>query len=159
MKANNMVLMVVVALFSTATLMAQPADGSKGRGHGGDCIEQREQCGGIPNITDEQKTQLDGFRLSHMKQMQPLKNKMQELKARQHSLETAEKADLKAINANIDEMTKLQNQMMKAKAEHRQQVRSVLNDEQRLWFDNQKHGGKGGFGPDGQKGQRHGQRD
>ena len=56
---------------------------------------------------------------------------------------------MKAINANIDEITKLQNQMMKKAAEHRQQVRNLLTDEQKLWFDSHVGGGKGKMGAAG----------
>jgi Spy/CpxP family protein refolding chaperone len=68
---------------------------------------------------------------------------MEELRAKEHTLATSEKPDMKAINANIDEMTKVQNQLMKAMASHRQDIRSLLTEEQKIRFDSRPMG-KGG---------------
>jgi Spy/CpxP family protein refolding chaperone len=57
------------------------------------------------------------------------------LKARQKTLTTADNTDMKAINANIDEITKIQNQLMKKSVAMKQQFRSLLNDEQKVWYD------------------------
>jgi Spy/CpxP family protein refolding chaperone len=89
-----------------------------------------------PGLTDEQKTKMKEMRVAHYKEISPLKNKMGELKARKHSLETAEKADLAAINAVIDEIGKLQIQIEKSNAANRLQIRGLLTDEQRMVFDN-----------------------
>jgi Spy/CpxP family protein refolding chaperone len=90
---------------------------------------------GIPQLTEDQRKQIKDLRLSFMKEIQPLRNQLGELRAKQKSLTTAAKPDMKAIDANIDEVSKVQNQMMKKTAEVHQQVRAVLNDEQKLWFD------------------------
>lgn len=90
---------------------------------------------GIPNLTEDQRSQIRELRLNFLKEIQPLRNQLGELKARQKTLTTAIKPDMKAIDTNIDEVTKVQNQLMKKNAEVHQQVRAVLNDEQRLWFD------------------------
>lgn len=111
-------------------------------------VQQEKSATAIPNLSDEQKSKIEALLIPHQKQMQALHNKMGELKARHLTLETAEKADMKAINANIDEITKVQNQLMKAKAEHQQQIRNLLTDEQKLWFDQKgnRHKGKKGDG-------------
>ena len=44
-------------------------------------------------------------------------------------------SDLKELNAVIDQMTDIQNKKMKASAKHRQDVRSLLTDEQKVFFD------------------------
>ena len=93
----------------------------------------------IPNLNDEQKTKIKDLRLAHYKEVQPLHNQMGELKAKQKTLSTAEKSDLKLINANIDEITKVQNLLMKSGAQLSQQIRALLNDEQRIAFDKKKN--------------------
>jgi len=93
---------------------------------------------GIPGLTDDQKSKLKELKLSHYKEVQPLKNELIELKAKEHTLATAEKVDLKAIDANIDEITKLQNQLKKAHAANTQKIRALLTDEQRMYFDTRK---------------------
>jgi Spy/CpxP family protein refolding chaperone len=95
----------------------------------------------IPNLTEEQKAKIKEFRLAHFKEAKTFRNELGELKAKQRTLTTADKADLKAINANIDEITKVLGQLMKSKAQLNQQIRSLLTDEQRIFFDI--HGMKG----------------
>jgi Spy/CpxP family protein refolding chaperone len=98
----------------------------------------------IPILTDEQKAKMKELRLALHKETLPLKNQLNELKAKQQTLATADKADMKAINANIDEITKVQNQLMKAKSANLQQIRALLTDEQKMIFDtHKKMGGKG----------------
>jgi Spy/CpxP family protein refolding chaperone len=96
----------------------------------------------IPNITDDQKAKIKELRLAHFKEVQPLKNQIGELKAKQKTLSTAEKPDMKLINANIDDITKVQNQLMKSGAQLNQQIRALLTDEQRIAFDMKKGGKK-----------------
>jgi Spy/CpxP family protein refolding chaperone len=93
------------------------------------------QNGMMQNLTDDQKTKMKELKISLYKTVQPLHNQMEELKAKQHTLTTSEKPDLKAINSNIDEITKVQNQLMKAMAAHHQEIRSLLTEEQRIQFD------------------------
>ena len=91
---------------------------------------------GIPGLTDDQKTQIGKLRIAHQKEMQGLRNQLAENKAHYRTLMTAEKADINAINKNIDEFTGLKATMMKKQAAHIQDIRKLLNDEQRLAFDN-----------------------
>jgi Spy/CpxP family protein refolding chaperone len=103
---------------------------------------ERNDCN-IPDLTEEQKTKIEALRVAHLKEMQTLRNQMGELKAKARTLATADKYDEKAVNANIDEMTKLQNLMMKKKSAHRNSVRNLLTDRQKLVFDSR---GRKGFG-------------
>jgi len=93
----------------------------------------------IPNLTEEQKTKIKSLRLATMKEIQPLRNQLGELRAKGKTLTTCEKSDMKAINANIDDITKLQNQIMKIREANHQQIRVLLTDEQRIFFDMKKH--------------------
>jgi Spy/CpxP family protein refolding chaperone len=90
-------------------------------------------------LTDEQKARIKDLKLAHTKETMKLKGKMGELHAHLQTLSTADVADMKAINATIDEITQTQNQMMKSREGFKQQVRSLLTEEQRIEFD-QKEG-------------------
>jgi Spy/CpxP family protein refolding chaperone len=103
---------------------------------------ERNDCK-LPDLTDEQKTKIEALRVSHLKEMQTLRNQMGELKAKARTMATADKYDEKAVNANIDEMSKLQNLMMKKKSAHRNAVRSLLTDSQKVIFDAQSGKGYG----------------
>lgn len=97
-------------------------------------------------FTAEQKEQMKELRLEVAKQVKPLKNELNELNAKQKTLTTAEKADLKAINSNIDKMSATKTEMAKIMAAHHQKVRAMLSEEQLLKFDAMKSrkGGKHG---------------
>ena len=86
-------------------------------------------------FTEEQKEQVKALRLEMAKQVKPLHNQLGELKAKQHTLTTADKADLNAINKNIDKMSELQAEIQKLRAKQHQKIRSLLTDEQLIKFD------------------------
>jgi Spy/CpxP family protein refolding chaperone len=118
-------------LLSTNSLFAQhPMEHKTGNGEG-----SNKEMHGIPNLTEEQKTKIKDIHLALSKEIQPLRNRLGELKAKQRTLTTSDKPDMGAINTNIDEITKTTNQLMKSRAAHHQQVRALLTDEQKVWFD------------------------
>jgi Spy/CpxP family protein refolding chaperone len=90
---------------------------------------------GISNLSEEQKTKISAMRTNHMKEMQQLKNLAGENRAHYRTLMSADKADMAAINKNIEEFGKLRIEMMKKNAAHQQDVRALLTGEQRLAFD------------------------
>jgi len=90
---------------------------------------------GISNLSEEQKTKIDGIRLSEQKQLLQFRNQLGEKRAKLKSLEAVEKADMKGINKVIDEIAELQGDIMKVRAEGKQKIRALLNEEQRIEFD------------------------
>jgi Spy/CpxP family protein refolding chaperone len=90
-------------------------------------------------LTEEQKEALGKLRLETEKEMKPFKNELRELKAHQQTLTTAENADLKAINKNIDKMAELKAEMAKIMAKQHQAFRSQLTEEQLIKFDNRRN--------------------
>ena len=127
MKTKNLVSATLIALmlFGTCTLYAQ---------HDGPSFHK--DCG--LKLTEEQKAKIKDIHTASYKEIKALQNQMGELKAKQRTLTTADKADMNAINANIDEITKVQNKMMKIRAANHQQVRNLLTDEQKMIFDSEK---------------------
>jgi Spy/CpxP family protein refolding chaperone len=134
-----------------ASSWAQPMKHEKGK-MGPGCEGMQQGCGegpnhgqmmnckaDIPDLTDEQKAQLDKMQVEHMKIMQPMHNKMNEKQAVLHTLETADQADMPKINSLIEEMGKLRIEMMKERVKHHQDVRKILNEKQRLYFDKSMH--------------------
>lgn len=92
---------------------------------------------GIPSLTDDQMNQIKNLRTPFMKDMMGLKNKLAENQTHFRTLMTAEKADMDAINSNIDKGMAIKGELMKKEAAHRQDIRKLLNEEQRLAFDSQ----------------------
>src|ERR1035437_6857741 len=111
---------IVMMLAGSGSMLAQTA--SKGEMKRTEIHKEMEH-NGIPNLTDEQKAKIKDLHVAHYKETKPLRNQLGELKAKQKTLATADNPDMKAINANIDEITKVMNQLMKSKAAFRQQVR------------------------------------
>ena len=86
-------------------------------------------------LTDEQKEAVKKIKLETAKEVKPFKNELRELRAHQQTLATAEKADMKAIYKNIDKMSGVKAEISKIMAKQRQEVRSLLTNEQRLKMD------------------------
>jgi Spy/CpxP family protein refolding chaperone len=99
---------------------------------------QQNQFQRIPDITDSQKDQLKTLRTKMMKESLPIKNKLMEQKAHLNTLSTAENPDMKSINKQIELIGKSKTEMMKVKSNFRQEVRKILTEEQRVFFDTHK---------------------
>lgn len=138
MKAK--ILMLVVLMSVSAVLVAQPADRSPKKSFRGPGTEmrmkegQRGPANGL-NLTDAQKEAFKQSMLAVQKQLQPIRNELGEAMARQKTLTTAEKPDLKAIEKNLEKIGALKIEMAKIQTKQRLEMRAQLTDEQRLKFD------------------------
>lgn len=147
LKLKIATLLVTVIIFGTqADIFAQRGNGmGNGQGNGnGNGNGQGNVCNNIPGITEEQKTKMQDLRLIQMKERQANQNQMREKRAHLITLQSADKADMNAINKTIDEITTLQNTQWKKRAAHKQEVRNLLNDEQKVYYD--AHSGRKGKG-------------
>jgi Spy/CpxP family protein refolding chaperone len=136
------VLLSAVVLFSSTALKAQKAECCS-KGDKGGCVMS------LPDITDAQKQSLEKLKTQHQKDMISFKNLLAEKKAHLNTLSMAETADMAAINKTIDEIGALKTDMMKKCEAHKQDVRKVLTEKQRLIFDTQKHHGGHGMMKEG----------
>lgn len=100
-------------------------------------------CPYIPDLTEEQQSRITELRTAHLKEMQEFRNKIDENRVQYRSLVTGDPANRSAINEKIDEFTVLKNQMMKKQANHRQEVRNILTEEQRVYFDSRTNARRG----------------
>ncbi len=96
---------------------------------------RQEFCQRIPDLTEDQQTKIEALRTGHLKEMTAYRNQMNEFRAKKHTLMTSDNGDMKEINSVIDQMTGVHNKMMKASAKHRQDVRNLLTDDQKVYFD------------------------
>ncbi len=90
-------------------------------------------------FSDEQMETMKTYRLEAAKAVKPLKNELRELMAHQKTLTTADNADLNAINKNIDKISAVKTKIAKVMAAQHQKIRSLLDEEQLLKFDNMKN--------------------
>ena len=133
-----------VLLLALTLLMATGIDAIAQRGRGMGRMGGLEQvCPNIPNLTEEQSRQIMDLRTAHLREMQAYRDQIDVNRTRYRALMRGDRADMAAINSNIDERTSIRNRMEKKQAEHHQAIRSVLTEEQRVWFDAAPRGGPG----------------
>jgi Spy/CpxP family protein refolding chaperone len=139
---KNMTIKSVI-VFSLVVLITMGLNAQNRRGNGGPGNDGKFEHPGL-NLSDEQKEQLKTLRTEHFKEMNPLRNKMQELKAGHRTLMSEDPVNLKEVNANIDEQTALMNKIQKLQTAHRVAVKDVLSDEQEMILSQRRVKGKPG---------------
>jgi len=82
------------------------------------------------DLSEEQQAAMTTLRTEHYKTITPLKNKLAELKARERTLLSEEKVDIKEVNNTIDEQTSVMNKIRKLQVEQQVAMKSILTDEQ-----------------------------
>jgi len=127
-----LIIMMIAAMSMSTTVFAQGRGNGQGMKKGNHMEQMMKQ---IPDLNKKQVEKIKNLRIEMMKQITPLQAELQELKAHLQTLSIAEEADMKAINKTIDKISALQGKIMKIHAKFRQDVRSVLNDKQRVVFD------------------------
>ncbi|MCK4663623.1 MAG: Spy/CpxP family protein refolding chaperone [Bacteroidales bacterium] len=136
-------LFLLVGMFFLFNLSVFAQQGSAmGQGQGkancqGKCLMN------IPDLTDEQTEQIENVRIENMKKTLPLKSQLEEKRAKYKTLMVAEKADMNEINKIIDEMGEIKTQKMKQRTSHKQEIRKILTDDQRVYFDTKTFYSKG----------------
>jgi len=162
MKNSGLKLMVILIGITMISLVSIPVSAQgPGRGQGpgqgqgpgnGDCLT------GIPGITAEQRTAIDQLRVKQLRSAELIRAEIGEKQARLNTLKLAEKEDVKAIDGTIDDITKLRGDLMKQRETHRREIKALLNDEQKVFFDSKpgRGAGKGNGRGNGYHQGRHG---
>jgi Spy/CpxP family protein refolding chaperone len=125
---------MAIMLMSGTSLFAQNGRNYSKQGN----VNYRNQdqvCNRIPDLTEDQQVKIEALRVNHLKERTALRNQTNELRAKKQTLMTSDNADMKEINSVIDQMTELQNKKLKESAQHRQNVRNLLTDDQKVYFD------------------------
>jgi len=102
-------------------------------------------------LTDEQKTKIEEIHFTAMKSMKSVNNTIGEKEAKLKTLSSADSPDLKAISKVAQEIGDLRTQMFVNQVQTKQEVRALLDEKQKLKFDNMNmmmgkkdHQGRGG---------------
>ncbi len=142
MKTRVLSLFIVATLLISTTVLAQPTkQGNRNPERKSMMMKQFAQQKNIHQkfFTVEQQETMKTLRLETAKKVKPFKNELRELMAHQQTLTTADNADLKAINKNIDKISGAKTEIAKIMASQHQQIRSLLSEEQLLKFDAMKN--------------------
>ncbi len=132
-------ILALIFIAGIETLYAQPgsdeAHGKMDKKEKCEMAPEAGMCHNIPNLTEEQQQKITKLQTGMMKEMQGIHDQLAEKHAHLKTLSHAEKPDQNAINKTIDEISDLQAQMMKKRFSHRQEIRNILTDEQKVVFD------------------------
>ncbi len=123
------IMIIAVLVFVSGSIFAQGQ------------MKRKGQVGGrmmnIPDLTDVQKTQIKDMRTANMKVMLPLKNELREKQAHLNTISTGDNVKITDVNIAIEEISAIKLTMAKKRAQHRQDIRKILSDDQRVFFDMQ----------------------
>jgi len=122
---------IIVVLGLSLSVMAQPY----GRGQ----MQQRSmkfQAGmQMLDLTEDQKEQIKTMHLTHVKDVQPLKDEVKINRAKINALLNNDDPDMKQIVSLVEANGKLLTQIQVKGIEQKINVRSLLTDEQKIIFD------------------------
>lgn len=124
MKLKVWMLAVAIGVFALSAVAIAQGPG-RGAGFGFNDLD----------LSQDQETKIDQMRLEMQKEMIPLHNQLDNLRSELHLLMTEEKADQGAIDQKIEAMSQLRTKIQKKRTAHHLAVRSILNKEQRVKFD------------------------
>lgn len=85
----------------------------------------------LPNLTDEQKEQIQALRIKHLKEVMPIETDIKIKELELNALWLADKLDAKAIVAKVKEIADLRMKMELAKVNHKIEIYKILTPEQR----------------------------
>jgi len=118
--------------------------GPAGYGRSGQHVEAQQArhdfLYGIESLSQEQRDKIRELQVQRREQSLKHRAEVDELRARKRNLMVDKDSDMGAVNRVIDQMTARQAQWMKENAAHRQAIRNLLTDEQRIIFDSQTAG-------------------
>lgn len=97
--------------------------------------DRQQRMMSILDLSAEQRDQVKEVRLNNQKGMLPFRNAMQEKNAKLRTLTTADNYDEEAVKELISEIADLRSAMLTMQIAHRQQIRELLTEEQRIKFD------------------------
>ncbi|MDR0296251.1 MAG: periplasmic heavy metal sensor [Prevotellaceae bacterium] len=95
---------------------------------------EMRQTFAIEGLSDEQRNSIKELRLAMGKEARQNADLLREKRVQLNTLQKAENPDQTAINSTIDEITALQGQIMKSRADFRTKISGLLTEEQRVAF-------------------------
>jgi len=140
---------VLILLLTTTILPAQPGKGMPGKPG---CGQQKAQmmggmCGDLGDLklSDEQRSTIMELRLEQQKNMVKMQSENAGLKGKLHLLITDDKFDAKAVDKIIARISEAKQNKMKMHVTHLRKIRDLLNDDQKVRFDQRVLSGKMDF--------------
>jgi len=130
MKKIKVLLAAGAFLLTTGTITAQ-----WGAGYGQGALDGGRFFMGIPDLTLEQRDQIRDLRSEHLNNIKPLRNDVRINNILLETLQTEDDPDMNEINELIEKNGKLLTEIRKKQAAHNMEIRNLLTDEQKVFFD------------------------
>jgi Spy/CpxP family protein refolding chaperone len=137
---KTMMLALSLAILGIGSTFAQPGSGyGRGQGQGPGFMKGQWPCAAmfanVLDLSDEQQDEIVDLRTEHLKQVTNLRNQAREKRARLKTLTTGDNYNESEVNQVIDELGTIRTSIMKERTSHKQDIRSLLTEEQRVVFD------------------------
>ena len=149
MKTKKLTMLLFVMIFTGMSINSFAQRGNmQGQNFqiGQNINPQNEWMCPIPDLTEDQQAKIEVLRLKNQKKMTKKRNLMQEKRAHLVTLKSEDVLNMKEINKTIDQIADMNSEMMKDQIANQQEVRNLLTDDQKIFFDNwQSKGNRGNF--------------
>lgn len=90
----------------------------------------------VLDLDEDQKKAIKTIHLNGQKDMLVIRTSVQQKQAELRTLSVGDNYDEAKVSKLADELGELRSDMLKKKAAHQQQIKQILNEEQRIKFDN-----------------------
>lgn len=94
------------------------------------------------NLTDVQQKQIEEFRYSFKKTSNANRNELNIKEAQLKAETSMDQIDMKKVDGLVKEINGLRSENFKLKIKHKLEVRAILDDKQKIIFDEMPMGGK-----------------
>jgi Spy/CpxP family protein refolding chaperone len=141
---------MMVALLTVGAAIAQQGP-RNGNGYGqGNRGNGSFICDNL-DLTQDQQTKVDALRTAHFKATQEQRDVLAEKQVKLDDLLNDNPIDQKIIEKLVSEISKIQSELMLSRINHKIEMRSLLNDDQKVKFD-MMAGNRGNYGGKGRSG-------
>ncbi len=140
---KKLTLIIAIAVFAAGTAVSQTAEEDAALFprqrmlYRMDGMAGARMSGGlmIPDLSDEQAEQIQALHIEHLAAMKPVNEQIAEKRLKLRHASTAGKVNQSELDNMIDEIGTLRVKAEKMRSAHRQEVRKLLTEEQRIMFD------------------------
>lgn len=135
---KNMLLVVGLLMIGSSAL-AQRGDNNRPRGDRFYQQDRQEMIAERLELTDEQQAELEDLRMAHLKSTSTIKSELKIKNAELDAAISADQIDQKKVDNLVEAINSLQGNLFTENVNHRMEVRAMLDDKQRLVFDQMRH--------------------
>lgn len=133
---NRYVFLTIILCLSLASASAQRNRAYRST----NCVNNDKRYCQIDELNDEQKSQIQTEKINFLRDIQNERNQLGELHAKKRTIETTDPVDKKALTNVMKQINSINTSIQKKRIRHQQTVKSYLNDDQIVVFDNKPRG-------------------